>query len=209
MDFVSARQNMVDSQVRTNDVTELSLQKAMRTVPRERLVAPGRAFAAYAEIEVEIAPERWLMKPRDLGKLLQAAKAQAGERALAIAAPYAAALLAHMGLSVVAQESDSRAALVLETALADLNVPLKVQDLHTPVAGGFDLIVSEGAVAETPRAWLDALAPGGRLAVVERDGPVGRALIWRRTAAGPASREVFDAVPPVLAGFERKPTFQF
>jgi protein-L-isoaspartate(D-aspartate) O-methyltransferase len=209
MDFVSARQNMVDSQVRTNDVTELHLQKAMRAVPRERFVAPGRAFAAYAEIEVEIAPGRWLMKPRDIGKLLQAAGPRAGERALAIAAPYAAALLSHMGLSVVAQEEDRRVALVVETALADAGVALKLEPLATPVGGPWDLIVSEGAVAETPRSWLDALAPGGRLAIVEREGPVGKAKLWVRTASGPAPREVFDAIPPVLAGFERAPTFEF
>lgn len=209
MDFISARQNMVDSQVRTNDVTDLPLQKAMRRVARERFVAPGRAFAAYAEIEVEIAPGRWLMKPRDLGKLLQAVHPRSGERALAIAAPYAGALLADMGLSVTAQESDHRAALVVETALADAGVPLKIQDLATPAGGPYDLIVSEGAVAETPRAWLDALAPGGRLAIVERDGPVGRALIWVNGPTGPSRREAFDAIPPVLAGFERAPTFQF
>lgn len=209
MDFAAARQNMVESQVRTNDVTDLPLQHALRRVPRERFVAPGRAFAAYAEVEVEIAPGRLLMKPRDIGKLLQAAKPRASERALCIAAPYAAALLSRMGLQVVAQEADARAVAVLEPALFDEGVPLKRQDLAEPVGGDWDLIVSEGAVAVTPRAWLDAVKPSGRLAVVERDGPVGRAKIWIRTPSGPSSTTVFDAIPPVLAGFERAPTFQF
>ena len=107
MDFTAARTNMVESQVRTNDVTGLELQHAMRNVAREQFCAPARAFAAYAEADVEIAPGRSLMKPRDIGKLLQAAAPRASERALALAAPYAAAVLAKMGLNVTAQEGDA------------------------------------------------------------------------------------------------------
>jgi protein-L-isoaspartate(D-aspartate) O-methyltransferase len=38
------------------------------------------------------------MPPRDVAKLLQAVRPYAGERALAIAAPYAAAIMARMGV---------------------------------------------------------------------------------------------------------------
>ncbi len=54
MDFAAARKVMVDSQVRVNDVTDRVLQAALLAVPRERFCAPDRAFAAYAETEVEI-----------------------------------------------------------------------------------------------------------------------------------------------------------
>jgi protein-L-isoaspartate(D-aspartate) O-methyltransferase len=209
MDFVSARLNMVESQVRTNDVTDFEIQDAMRRVARERFCAPARAFAAYAEVPVEICPERWLMGPREVAKLLQAAAPKAGEKALAIAAPYAGAVLASIGLDVVAQESDARAVAVLETALGDYGVKLKAGDLAAPVGGDYDLIISEGAVSEAPVAWIEALKVGGRLAVVERDGPMGRARLYVRTPSAVATREVFDAAPPVLAGFERRPSFQF
>ena len=110
MDVISARINMVESQVRTSDVTDPAIHHAMRTLPRERFCAPARAFSAYAEVEAEICPGRFLMKPRDVAKLLMAAAPRAGERALALAAPYAAAVLAAIGLDVVAQEGDGRAA---------------------------------------------------------------------------------------------------
>lgn len=209
MDFASARQHMVDSQVRTSDVTDFALQAAMRAVPRERFCAPARAFAAYAEAEVEIAPGRKLMAAREVGKLLQAARPRAGERALALAAPYAAALMARMGLEVTAQEEDARAATVLAGALADEGVELRTAPLAEPAAGDWDLIVSEGAVSAVPEAWLKALKPGGRLVVVERDGPVGRASLYVRSGDVAARRELFDAAPSMLPGFERKPAFQF
>ncbi len=209
MDYTSARMNMVDSQVRTNDVTDWELQQSMRTVRREDFCAPARAFAAYAEAEIEIAPGRYLMQPRDIGKLLQAAAPQAGEKALAIAAPYAAAVMARMGLQVTAQEADGRAAAVLEQALRENGVEPVQQDLGQPAGRDYDLIVCEAAVAEPPAAWLEALKPGGRMAVVLRDGPVGKARLFERINGVISSRELFDATPPMLAGFERAPTFVF
>src|SRR5690606_8369164 len=107
MDFVAARQTMVDSQVRTNDVTDRALQAALLATPRETLCPKDKAFAAYAEIEVELGAGRRLMIPRDVSKLLQAVEARPGERALAIGGPYAAAVLAAMGLEVTAQEAEA------------------------------------------------------------------------------------------------------
>ena len=101
-DFAAARDIMVDSQVRPNDVPDLRIQDAMRAIPREGLVPPAKAAIAYADAEIEYAPGRWLLAPRDVAKLLQALAPRAGEAALAISAPYAGAILSAMGLAVTA-----------------------------------------------------------------------------------------------------------
>jgi protein-L-isoaspartate(D-aspartate) O-methyltransferase len=186
-DFADARTTMVDSQVRTQDVTDLAIQDAMRAVPREALVPAGKTWLAYADAEVEYAPGRWMLRPRDVAKLLQGLRPRAGERALAIAAPYAAEVLAAMGLSVTRLDEG---------------------DLKNPV-GQYDLIVCEGAVAKAPEAWVAALAENGRLGVVERDGPVGRAMLYLRSAGDVGARPMFDCTPPVLAGFEAQKGFAF
>jgi protein-L-isoaspartate(D-aspartate) O-methyltransferase len=214
MDYTSARTNMVESQVRTADVTDFELQEAMRRIERERFLAPARAFAAYADAEPEICPGRYLMRPREVAKLLMGLKPRHGETALCIAAPYAAAVLADMGLKVTALEGDARAAAIVEPALAHYGVTQTSGDLAAPQGSGFDVIVSEGAVGEIPAAWIAALRPGGRMGVVVRDGPVGKARLFVRGAqirdiGGASSRELFDATPPVLAGFARQTTFQF
>jgi len=187
-DLAAARLNMVESQVRTNDVTDVRIQDAMRELPREDFTPAAKAYLAYADIEVEYAPGRWLLKPRDVGKLLQALRPMPGERALAIAAPYAAAVLGRLGLTVARLEGD---------------------DLAAPTTGEFDVIVCEGAVGRAPRAWLSALAPGGRLGVVERDGPVGKACVYIRAEDGVGRREVFDSFAPVLNGLALEHGFAF
>ena len=70
-DFRAARLTMVESQVRTADVTDLAITDAMRTAPREGL-CPDKAGLAYADAEIEYAPGLYLMRPREIGKLLQA-----------------------------------------------------------------------------------------------------------------------------------------
>lgn len=184
----AARLNMVESQVRPADVTDIRIHDAMRELDRERFVTPTKAYLAYADIEVEHAPGRFLLKPRDVAKLLQAVRPMPGERALAIAAPYAAAVLERLGLAVVQADAG---------------------DLAQPPPGEFDVVVCEGAVGRAPAAWLEALALRGRLGVVERDGPVGKACVYLRTDDGVGRREVFDSTPPVMPGFAVEHGFAF
>ena len=140
LDLAAARLNMVENQVRTNDVTDLAIQDAMRTVRREDLCPADRRFLAYAETAVPIGGGWHLMQPRDIAKLLQAILPRPGERALAISAPYGAALLREIGLTVDERPGG--------------------EGLDAAVTGGpYEVIVCEAAVAVTPQAWLDALGP--------------------------------------------------
>ncbi|NBW08111.1 MAG: protein-L-isoaspartate O-methyltransferase [Caulobacteraceae bacterium] len=199
MDYAAARKVMVDSQVRVNDVTDRSLQAALNSVPRERFCAPDRVFAAYAEVETEITPSRRLMMARDVAKLLQATDARAGETALAIAGPYAAALLAHLGLTVTAQEADAAVFEIAGEALAEAGVATVVAPVTEPSGGDYDIIVSEMATPVRPEAWIKALKVGGRLVVVERPGPAGKAVLYVRGREGLSRRELFDSNPQVMA----------
>jgi protein-L-isoaspartate(D-aspartate) O-methyltransferase len=187
-DHAAARLNMVESQVRTADVTDVRIHDAMRAIPREDFVPAGKGYLAYTDGEVEYAPGRPLLKPRNVAKLLQMVKPVAGERALAIAAPYAAAVLEALGVQVTRYDEG---------------------DLLSPPDGPFELVVVEGAVTRAPDAWLNVLVLGGRLAVVEREGPVGQACIYVKAEDGVGRRSVFDATPPFLAGFEPQYGFAF
>jgi protein-L-isoaspartate(D-aspartate) O-methyltransferase len=188
VDYASQRAIMVDGQVRTADVTDYGIQDAMRAVAREAVLPPERAYLAYADVEVAYAPGRWLLKPRDIGKLLQALRPHAGEQALAIAAPYAAAVLEAMGLAVTRLDGE---------------------DLAHP-SGAYDLVICEGAVAKVPESWLAALGrTGARLGAVERTGPVGRAVLYLKTEGGVGRRDLFDCGPPIMAGFEPQRAFTF
>ena len=135
LDFTAARVNMVENQVRTNDVTDLPIQDAMRVIARERFCQPGKTYLAYAEAAVEYAPGLYLLEPRDVAKLLQAVYPEPGETALAIAAPYAAALLAKMGVRVTLRLPTQATADSLARALDGLDISVAVGGLVEDVGG--------------------------------------------------------------------------
>lgn len=216
LDLSRERDAMVDSQVHTADVTERRLLRAMRTLPREAFMPKSKRAVAYADCEVEAAPDRWMMRPRELGMLIQAAEIDHQDLVLNIASGrgYAAAVMSRLAETVVAVESDEGLIEKSSTALADAGcdnaavIKGNPRD-GAPGQGPYDVIFVEGAVEVTPRAWFDQLKDGGRLAVVMRQGHVGKATIFTRSGDSIGQRVVFDATPRLIPGFEREPGFVF
>src|SRR5262245_41042632 len=107
-DFVSARARMIDSQVRTEDVSDPGVTAAMAEVPRERFVPAGVADLAYIDRSVPLregstgAPPRYLMRPAAFGKLLQLAELAESDKVLDIGAGtgYGVAVLARIARTV-------------------------------------------------------------------------------------------------------------
>src|SRR3954464_235659 len=76
-DFATARQKMVDGQVRTSDVTDRRVLDAMLAIPREAFVPASPHALAYLDLAPhasEGGAKRFLIKPQLTGKLLQAAE---------------------------------------------------------------------------------------------------------------------------------------
>ena len=216
MDFARARDLMVETQVRTNDVTDQRVLHAMRTLPRERFVPPQRRSLAYADLEVEVAPGRVLMRPRDLSKLVQALAPQAHERALEIAGAtgYGAAILAMCCKDVVALDPDPNLSFAAQAALESCGL-LNAKTASTEAKHGwgdgapYDVILLNGAAELIPEPWLKQLAPNGRLGVIVRSGAAGSARVYTKSSEAVAYRAVFDAAPPVAPGLEKPPAFVF
>jgi protein-L-isoaspartate(D-aspartate) O-methyltransferase len=216
MDFARARDLMVESQVRTNDVTDPRILHAMRTLPRERFVPPQRRALAYADMEVEVAPGRTLLRPRDISKLVQALAPQAHERALEIAGgtSYGAAVLAMCCKEVVAHDPDPNLSFAAQAALDSCGLA-NTKSVSLPIESGwaegapYDVILLNGAAEIVPDAWFAQLAPNGRLAIIVRAGVAGSARIYTKSGDKVAYRVAFDAAPPVVPGLEKPPAFVF
>lgn len=214
MDFARARDTMVESQVRTADVTDPGIAHAMRTLPRERFVPAQKRAIAYGDLEVEVAPGRFLMRPRDLAKLLQSLAPQPHERALEIAGAtgYGAAVLATICKEVIAHDIDPDLSFATRAALESCGLT-NTKTVTTAAAQGwrddgpYDVILLNGAAEVVPEAWLEQLAPGGRLGVIVRQGAAGSARIYTRADDAVAYRTAFDAAPPVVAGLLKPAVF--
>jgi protein-L-isoaspartate(D-aspartate) O-methyltransferase len=222
LDFATARRSMVDSQVRTSDVTDPRISAAMLELPRERFVAQSNADLAYADLDVPVAgakpgqPVRRLLKPMVLAKLVQAAAVKADDHVLDVgcAAGYSGALLARLARSVVALEEDpSLAKLAAENlaAVGARNVTVVTGPLTQgwPAAAPYDVIFVDGAVETVPDVLSSQLKDGGRLVAVVGAPPAGRAMVYRSVRGDVSGWPVFDASAPLLPGFAIPPTFVF
>src|SRR3974377_1250409 len=83
--FATARQKMVDGQVRTSDVTDRRILDAMLSLPREIFVPEARRALAYLDLDLDVGiagSKRFLIKPMLTARLLQAAEIRQTDKVL-------------------------------------------------------------------------------------------------------------------------------
>ena len=190
-DFSTARQKMVDGQVRPSDVTDLRIIDAMLAVPREEFVPASQRAMAYLDLDLEVAPNRFLIKPVVLARMLQASDVKATDKILVVGCPtgYAAAVIAQFAGQVT-----SAAGMAADGDAAN---------------GPYDLIVLAGATEVVPTGLYKQLAPDGQLVGVFALTKPARAVIVTHSHEDFGSRPLFDATAPVLPGMEKLPAFVF
>ncbi|WLA36186.1 protein-L-isoaspartate O-methyltransferase [Bradyrhizobium elkanii] len=218
--FSTARQYMVDGQVRPSDVTDDRILDAMLTVPREVFVPADKQALAYLDLDLDVAEggatRRCLITPALLARMLQAAEIKSTDRVLVVgcATGYAAAVVARFAADVSATESDPALAEKATTAFAQLgieNITVKTAAAADGNAAGapFDVIILNGATEIVPTGLFGQLKEGGRLVGVFGLLLPPRATLVTHSHGDFGHRELFDASAPVLPGFERVPAFVF
>ncbi|MEQ3644408.1 MULTISPECIES: protein-L-isoaspartate O-methyltransferase family protein [Paracoccus] len=207
-DFAARRTTMVDTQVRTSDVTKFPVIDAMLTIPREEFVPASRRSVAYSGENLDIGHGRVLLEPRTLAKMVDALDIQPDELVLDLACGYgySAAVMARMAEAVVAIEDDAELASEAEQRLSEAGID-NVAVLHAPLTEGapkqgpYDVILIEGAVQDIPVAIVEQLREGGRVAALFVEGALGVARIGTRQNGQLSWRYSFNAKAPMLPGF--------
>ena len=212
----TARKNMVNNQLFTNKLTDDQIARAFLSVPREKFVPKLLQSVAYIDEGIDLGNNRILIEPVAFARLIQAAKIVSTDIVLDIACAngYSSAILAQLAATVVGLETDEDTIIAAETKLAELhidNVAVVKGDLAAGYEeqGPYDCIFVNGAVEMVPDTYVSQLAEGGRMAVVERKGQLSQAVLYTTRDGLISRRELFDAMVPVLPGFELANRFQF
>ncbi|MES0836955.1 methyltransferase, FxLD system [Nocardiopsis tropica] len=183
-------------QLRENGVlTTPAVEEAFRSVPRHAFVPNATLEEAYTNAPVHIkhddngASISCGSQPGVVATMLEQAALEPGMRVLELGAGtgYNAALLGHLvGLagSVTTIDVDQdlvegARARLKENGAANVTVVLGDGALGHPDAAPFDRIIATVGCHDVPCAWVDHLAPGGRLiAPVRIAGDVSRSIVF-------------------------------
>ncbi|MEO0543989.1 MAG: protein-L-isoaspartate O-methyltransferase [Pseudomonadota bacterium] len=222
LDFEELRRAMVDSQVRTTDVTDLPLLEAMLDVPREHFVPDRQRAFAYTDRDVPLdevgsPTPRFLMQASPFAKMVQLAEIKSDDVILDVGCGlgYSSAVLSRLGAAVIALECDDALVDKATAKLADQGFD-SVAVVSGPLAAGYapeapyNVIIVNGNVQVSPDILLSQLKPGGRLVVVEGAGLDAQVRLYLRDEQGIISDRIcFNASVKALPGFEKETEFEF
>ncbi|HMA88749.1 MAG TPA: protein-L-isoaspartate O-methyltransferase [Burkholderiales bacterium] len=217
MNFEQARFNMVEQQIRPWEVLDQDVLDLLYVVPREEFVPEACRTLAFSDMEIPIGEGETMWPPKIEARALQELAVRKADRVLeaGTGSGYLTALLAHRAGHVFSVEIKPALAAFgrrnLERHGVD-NVTLEQGDAargwaaHAP----YDVIVLTGSTPVLPKAFLEQLAPGGRLFAVVGDAPIMKAKLITCVAPG-AYRGVdaFETVLAPLVNAEQPPRFRF
>ena len=204
------REEMVRRHLLGRDVHDVRVLEAMRRVPREAFVPEAMRGRAYEDRPLPIEEGQTISQPYVVAVMAAALEIRPTDRVLEVGAGsgYAAAVLGHLAREVFAIEWFESLATNARRRMQELGIT-NVHVVHGDGAQGlpehapFDAILVSAAGPEIPRALLQQLAIGGRLAIPGGGGPDDQELlVIRRTGEEVFERRSLGAVAfvPLLGG---------
>jgi protein-L-isoaspartate(D-aspartate) O-methyltransferase len=166
---------MIEQQLRRRGIKDAKVLEAMYEVPRHEFVPAMFREAGYEDRPVVIGDGQTISQPYIVAAMTEAARIAQGDRVLEIGtgSGYQAAVLGHLGATVITMERNPRLAAVARARLGRLGytgiqvVPADGSEGY-PLAAPYAAILVTAAAPEAPRALLNQLADEGRLVI-----PVG------------------------------------
>ena len=183
LDYTVARENMIESQVRPNGITDRRLIDAMAAVPREQFVPEALRPMAYMDRAVPLESGRFLAAPLFYGRMLEEAEPRADDEVLVVSA---SAYVAELVRPLVAA--------------------LDVVRPEDSLAGGrkrreYTLLLVDGAVEELPAALTKNLTENARIVTGMVSRGVSRLATGRKVAGQVALTPLAEMGIPVLPEF--------
>lgn len=175
MEYATARNRMVESQLISRGIKDPRVLDAMRKVPRHRFVEEALVSQAYNDHPLPIGEKQTISQPYMVALMTEALELQGKERVLEIGtgSGYQTAILAELAEKIYSIERIRTLSTKAQRTLDKLgyfNVVLKVGDgsLGLKEEAPFDAIIVTAGSPEVPQPLVDQLAMEGRLVV-----PVG------------------------------------
>lgn len=217
MDFLQARQNMVDCQLKPNNITDRRVLEAFATIPREWFVENQTRSRAYSDEYISCGDGRQLLPPVVLARLVQGLTLESSDKVLVVAAGtgYASLIISRIAQTVVALEENQNLRDVARHVFCELETK-NIQWVKNPLQEGwaesapYDKMIINVAVEEVPQALFDQLKPGGKLAtVVKGNDGLMEATILTKNGKNWFAEPLFETHGSPYGAFKSEERFVF
>ncbi|OJX74114.1 MAG: protein-L-isoaspartate O-methyltransferase [Leifsonia sp. 71-9] len=182
---------MVENQLVPRGIADQRVLDAMARVPRHEFVPESQVPYAYADRPLPLEDGQTISQPFIVAQMLEAARIGPEDRVLDVGtgSGYAAAVAAELAHRVISIERIPDLAVTAAATLEALGYRVEVitgdGSRGWPDAAPYDAIVAAATGPAVPQAWLDQLAPGGRIVMpVGRSGGAQRLAVFERDATG-------------------------
>lgn len=216
MNLESARQQMVQQQVRAWEVLDARVLEVLGTLQRETFVPGKYQSLAFADTEIPLPHGQFMMAPKVEGRLLQSLDLSGDESVLEVGtgSGFLTACLARLARQVSSVELHADMSASAATRLDEQgirNVSLEVADaLGIEIGKTYDAIAVTASSPRRIRRFEKALKPGGRMFIVVGDAPAMEALlITRVNETSWTSESLFETSTPPLINAEQPSRFAF
>jgi protein-L-isoaspartate(D-aspartate) O-methyltransferase len=200
IDFSSARQLMVETQLRARGISDPRVLDAMLRVPRHEFVPETLRGEAYEDHPLPIGDGQTISQPYVVAVMLESLQLTSASSVLEIGtgSGYVTALLGELAAQVFSIERHPDLAFNARTILAALgyaNVHIFTGDgtLGLPAYSPFDAIMVSAAAFEIPSALLSQLCEGGRM-IIPVGSPESQQLQFIRMHNGQPIISIRDSV---------------
>lgn len=195
----SAREQMIQQQVRAWDVLDPEVLSVLAQVPRERFVPESQAALAFADVALPLPEGQHMLPPKIVGRILQALSLSHRDRVLEIGtgSGFLTACLSRLAGPVRSLEIRPVLAERARHVLAGLRTgPFEIVTADAFAAdslrGDWDAIVLTGSLPRYDTRFERMLAPGGRLFAVVGAAPLMTARLVTRGDDGLVSTDLFE-----------------
>ncbi len=175
---------MVETQLRSRDITDEDVLRVMEKVPRHLFVSKGYKDQAYADHPLPIGYGQTISQPYIVALMTQILKLKRGDKILEVGtgSAYQAAILAELTEEVYTVEIVEELAKSAAEKLRELNY----DNVHVKHADGYygweehapyDAIIVTCAPDHVPQSLVQQLADGGRM-ILPVGPPGGYQSLW-------------------------------
>lgn len=217
MNFAEARHLMVEQQIRTWTVLDMTVLETIENFPREQYVPEEFRKVAYSDIAIPLPHGQEMLHPKIEAHCLQACAVKPTDKILEIGTGTGCvtALLATLGNHVDSVDvfKDFQDAASKKLSAANLTNVTMIEGDASAGWGNpdqYDVIAITGSMPELPEQFVKALKVGGRMfAIVGENSTMEAIQVTRPYGNHWETKSMFETYVPALVNAAKPPEFVF